>query len=123
VIAAEGLDPKTCSHRRDLRACVAKYHCAPLPDQVGAAIGPLLDEAYELGLRVTDARYDEQADGNFYVDLSFSDSFVRLVRDRSQYLLTGPDDQLRALGLFRVLEKAEIVPALQKFIVALQAKR
>jgi hypothetical protein len=106
VITAEGLDPETYDGRRYLLELVAKYHCAPVPGEIGAEIGTVLDELYEIGFRMTGARYDARASGDFHVEMAYRGISL---------------SQLRTLGLIKVLEKDEIVPALRKYAAAISS--
>ena len=71
------------------------------------AIGPLLLELENLGLRVVSAQYSPEHFGNFVVGLSSPRGAVRLVRDRLQYFVDGDLEAIKAAGMFRVYDDVE----------------
>ena len=75
-----------------------------IPDAIQADEGPLLSELQASGLRVTDSRYDAKVFGNYYVDLVGARGWLRVTRDRGQYLIGGDDDRPGKLGLFRAFD-------------------
>jgi hypothetical protein len=73
-------------------------------DQIKLEAGSLLDELRESGWTVSTSRYDRDVMGNWSVDLVRREEKIRLIKDRSQYLLDGPRQELEAAGLWRVYD-------------------
>jgi hypothetical protein len=76
-------------------------------DSIQADIGTLIAELEALGLEVTASRYDAQAFGNYYIDLSGTAGSIRITRDRGQYMIDADERQLRQRGLFRAFDDLE----------------
>ena len=73
-----------------------------LPVEVEKEAGPLLAELRAGGWQVYASEYDDSAFGNWSVDLQRDGVVMRLVKDRSQYMVTGPPEEvLKAAGLWR----------------------
>lgn len=124
VFVAEGLDPAQLLKNdwRAVRARVARHFRASIPAAIYADIGTLLDELSTLGVTITQARYDAPHFGNYYVDLDAAAATFRVVRDRGQYLLEAPVEQLKALGLFLALDSPEeLREAVLKYVKAISA--
>jgi len=77
------------------------------PGEITKAIGPLLDQLADLGIRVTGSRYDADSFGDFYVDCRGAGAEFRIVRERGQYFLEGDAAELRQHGLFKAYDSVQ----------------
>ena len=76
-----------------------------LPIEVADEVGELISNLCSLEWKVLNAFYDKKVFGNWYVDLRRADMTIRLVKDRSQYQLTGISrEELESAGLYAVFE-------------------
>ena len=76
-----------------------------LPSEVAAEAGDLLRALGQAGWTIYGGRYDADTMGNWYVDLRRSDQRMRLVKDRSQYMVTNvPGEVLKAAGLWKAFD-------------------
>ena len=76
-----------------------------LPVEVEKEAGPLLAELRAGGWQVSASEYDASAFGNWLVDMQRDGVVMRLVKDRSQYMVTGPPEEvLKAAGLWRAFD-------------------
>jgi hypothetical protein len=76
-----------------------------LPVEVEKEAGLLLAELCAEGWQVFASEYDASAFGNWFVDLQRDGVVMRLVKDRSQYMVTGlPKKALKVAGLWRVFD-------------------
>ena len=66
-------------------------------------IGQLLGALHKAGYRVDSTRYDAAAFGNWWVELSGPTNFS-LFKDRGQYMVEGPRDDLEKAGLWRAFD-------------------
>ena len=79
-----------------------------LPDKVEIEVGALILQLREAGWVVSTSRYDAKVFGNWYVELHRADRMIRLVKDRSQYLIDGSHmEEIKAAGLWRVFDDLE----------------
>src|ERR1700728_689882 len=69
-----------------------------LPVEVEKEAGPLLAELRAGGWQVYASEYDDSAFGNWSVDLQRDGVVMRLVKDRSQYMVTGPPEEVLKEG-------------------------
>jgi hypothetical protein len=68
----------------------------------------LLSDLLSAGWKITASVYDANFFGNWYVDLKRGNSTVRLVKDRSQYMIAGPPtEDLREAGLWTAFDSFE----------------
>ena len=73
--------------------------------EIQAEIGILLSSLTAFGWTISDSRYDAKVFGNWYVDLEGRSPAIRLVKDRSQYMIREvPIEILKAAGLWRVFD-------------------
>jgi hypothetical protein len=72
-----------------------------LPIELETEAGALISELRETGWTVSAFRYDAKSFGDWYVDLRCEDRMVRLVKDRSQYMIDGPTEEIKAAGLWK----------------------
>ena len=73
-----------------------------LPVEVEKEAGPLLAGLRAGGWQVSASEYDASAFGNWLIDLQRDGVVMRLLKDRSQYMVTGlPKEVLKAAGLWR----------------------
>src|ERR1700733_7260303 len=71
-----------------------------LPVEVEKEAGPLLAELRAGGWQVSASEYDASAFGNWLVDMQRDGVVMRLVKDRSQYLVPGARGEVvKAAGL------------------------
>ena len=79
-----------------------------LPDKVEIEVGPLISELGAAGWTVFSSRYDAHFFGNWYVDLRRADLAIRLIKDKSQYMIDGPSsDEMKAAGLWKAFDDLE----------------
>ena len=79
-----------------------------LPSEVEAEAGALLSELRADGWTVCASGYNAQEFGNWYVDLRRADNAIRLVKDRSQYMIDGPPTEaIKTAGLWRAFENLD----------------
>jgi hypothetical protein len=77
-----------------------------IPNEVEEDIGELIRTIHSLGAEVTDARYDAQSFGNYEVSFHTPKVAFRITRDRSQYMIHGPERrQLEQAGLWRAFDR------------------
>jgi len=77
--------------------------------------GELIAELRAFGWVVSASQFDAGSFGNWFVDLQCGSRTLRLVKDRSQFMLAGPPTQaIRAAGLWRAFDSFE------KFSVAIR---
>ena len=75
---------------------------ANLPVEIESEVGALISDLREAGWTVSASRYDARVFGNWYVDLCRKDQTIRLMKDRSEYMIGGPPtDEIKAAGLWR----------------------
>jgi hypothetical protein len=76
-----------------------------IPKEVASDIGPLLSKLAELGYQATGSLYSPESFGDYYVDLMTGTTWLRIVRDRSQYYVDAASkEQLRQAGMFRAFD-------------------
>jgi hypothetical protein len=75
-----------------------------LAPEVQGEPGPIVADLRTAGWTVTASRYDEQHFGNWYVDLMRDGQSFRLLKDRSQFIIDGPFEELKAAGLFKAFD-------------------
>lgn len=70
------------------------------PRKVAQEIHSIVNELVENGWQISFARYDRKSFGNWYVDLVRLGFEIRIVKDRSQYFVSGPSkNDLQRVGL------------------------
>lgn len=76
--------------------------------EVWRDIGPFLSQLAEFGYEPFDSRYDSKSFGNYYVDLRAGKTWLRIVRDRSQYHVdTTSTEQLKDSDLLLAFDDRE----------------
>ena len=76
--------------------------------EIQADIGKLISNLQTLGWRVTHSHYYAKVCGDWYIDFEGPGSPIRLVKDRSQYMVMEvPVEILKAAGLFRAFDDLE----------------
>jgi hypothetical protein len=76
--------------------------------EIQADIGALISNLQALGWRATNSHYDAKVFGNWYVDLESSGSPIRLIKDRSQYMVDRVTvEVLKAAGLWKAFNDLE----------------
>jgi hypothetical protein len=76
-----------------------------IPKEVASDIGPFLSRLAELGYEPTGSLYSPESFGNYYVDLMYGKTWLRVVRDRNQYFIdTSSTAQLRKDGMLRAFD-------------------
>jgi hypothetical protein len=79
-----------------------------IPVEVETEAGELIAELNSAGWTVSTSHYDAKSFGNWYVDLRRADLTLRLVKDRSQYMIGGPPTKtIKATGLWRAFDDLE----------------
>ena len=74
---------------------------ANLPIEIEREAGALISDLQAVGWTVSTSLYSPKSFGNWYVDLHRSGVAIRLVKDRSQYMVHGPrKEELEAAGLW-----------------------
>ena len=91
--------------------------------EIESEVGTLISQLHEAGWLVSASRYDAKTFGNWYVDLHRADHVIRIVRDRSRYLMDGSHIQeIKAAGLWRAFDDLEeFSRAVGKWITNLDA--
>ena len=75
---------------------------ARVPAEVQAEAGELISDLHFAGWTVSTAHYDADSFGNWYVDVCRAGRTIRLVKDRSQYMIAGPrTPEIKAAGLWK----------------------
>jgi hypothetical protein len=75
------------------------------PIEIARDAGSLISTLRASGWVLLEARYDAKDMGNWYVDMTRDGLSLRLVKDRSQFFVTGPPAaELRIAGLWRVFD-------------------
>jgi hypothetical protein len=75
-----------------------------IPDQIRNEAGMLLDDLRAFGWTVSSARYHRNVMGNWFVDIYRGEVKFRLIKDRGQYSIDGPKEELVADGMWRVYD-------------------
>jgi hypothetical protein len=76
-----------------------------LPVEVEKEAGPFLAELRAGSWQVSASEYDASAFGNWSIDLQRDGVVMRLLKDRSQYMVDGlPTEVLKAAGLWRAFD-------------------
>jgi hypothetical protein len=75
--------------------------------EVEAEAGVMISDLRKAGWTVTASYYDAECFGNWLVDLFRAGVAIRLVKDRSQYFVRGPVDEIKAAGLFRAFNSLQ----------------
>ena len=75
-----------------------------LAPEVQAEAGATIADLRAAGWSITASRYSPQTFGNWFIDLERGGRAIRLVKDRSQFMVDGPTEELRAVGLFRAFD-------------------
>jgi hypothetical protein len=76
-----------------------------LPREIEAEARELISELGSAGWTVAASEYNGNAFGNWYVDLSRGSRTLRLVKDRSQYMIGGPPTQgMKDVGLWKAFD-------------------
>ncbi len=80
----------------------------PLPPEIEAEAGELISELGSAGWTVIASDFDKNFFGNWYVDWCRDDQTLRIVKDRSQYMIAGPPPQrVKDAGLWRAFDTFE----------------
>ena len=76
-----------------------------LPVEIAKDAGALVSMLQADGWSVREFRYDAVIMGNWYVDLVREGCYLRLVRDRSQFMVSGPAiEELKRAGLWNAFD-------------------
>ena len=76
-----------------------------VPVEVDAEAGELISELHSAGWTVSTSHYDANLFGNWYIDLCRAGRTIRLVKDRSQYMIAGPPTpEIEAAGLWKAFD-------------------
>ena len=76
-----------------------------VPVEVEKEAGPLLAELRAGGWQVSASEYDASAFGDWSVELRRDGVVMRLLKDRSQYMVTGlPNEVLKTAGLWQAFD-------------------
>ena len=73
--------------------------------EVRAEAGSLIADLRTAGWRVVASRYEAPVMGNWFVDLERDGRVIRLVKDRSQFTIDGPTDELAAADLSKAFDR------------------
>lgn len=90
-----------------------------LPADIAREAGLLISTLQTAGWILFEARYDAKTMGNWYIDLTRDGHSLRLVKDRSQFFVTGPPAaELKVAGLWRAFDGfAELQQAVVKWAI------
>jgi hypothetical protein len=81
---------------------------ASVPREIEREAGGLLADLQNAGWNTVASLFDASFFGNWYVDLDRNGRCIRLVKDRSQYMITGPSTQeIKDVGLWRAFDDYE----------------
>jgi hypothetical protein len=83
---------------RDVRRLV-------IANEIRTDVGALLDSLVAAGFRIN-GHYDPATFGNWYVDVTGPRRF-RLIKDRGQFMIEGPEKSLRQADLWRAFNTPE----------------
>jgi hypothetical protein len=87
-----------------------------LPIEIARDADSLISTLRARGWILLEARYDAKTMGNWYVDLTRGGLSLRLVKDRSQFFVTGPE--LKVAGLWRAFDDfAEFQQAIVNWVI------
>jgi hypothetical protein len=76
-----------------------------LPTEVEIEIGVVIAVLNNAGWQNTSSRYDAKIFGNWCIDFCRGGQTIRLVKDRSQYMIFGSqEEEIKAAGLFRAFD-------------------
>jgi len=71
------------------------------------------------GFKIVRAEYNKNAFGNYVLNVARRSLHISVTRDRNQYILDGPEDELKAADLGRAYNsKQEFVGRLQHWLEA-----
>jgi hypothetical protein len=88
-----------------------------LAEPVAADLAELLPRLAERGFHPSHWEYTPEAFGNYLIDFKAPTRSFRVIRDRSQYILGGDQEELAAAGLWRAFDdKAEFANALLSWL-------
>ena len=77
-----------------------------LPVEVRDEMEGLVSALLERGWSLVGTSYDANCFGNWHIDLRNGGSTLRLVKDRSQYMVDGSElDELKAAGLLQAFDR------------------
>jgi hypothetical protein len=77
-----------------------------LPVEVRDEMEGLVSALLERGWSLVGTSYDANCFGNWQIDLRNGESTLRLVKDRSQYMVDGSElDELKVAGLLRAFDR------------------
>lgn len=79
----------------------------PLPVEIVQDLHILLDPLRSLGFIPTDGQYDSDVFGNYYASFLGPKGRLRIIRDRSQYMVEGDPALLERAGLWRAFDDRE----------------
>jgi hypothetical protein len=75
--------------------------------KITADISQLLEQLGLLGIHPVQSTYHAEVFGDYVVELSSGQRRFSIVRDRSQCMIDGNDDELRRVGLQRAFNSKE----------------
>jgi hypothetical protein len=79
-----------------------------LPIEITKEAGALISALQAAGWTVVESLYSPKSFGNWYVDLHRSGIVIRLVKDRSQYMIRGHrKEELEPVGLWKAFDSVE----------------
>jgi hypothetical protein len=67
----------------------------------------MMSDLRKTGWTVTASSYDAQCFGKWWVDLSRAGVPIRMVKDRSEYFVDGPIEEIKTAGLLRAFTSFE----------------
>ena len=86
-----------------------------LSPPVQSEAGSLIEILRNAGWTVVDSQYSAQHFGNWLIDLTRDRRSIRLTRDRSQFIVDGPVEELKSAGLFKAFDEW---PEFQQAVIA-----
>ena len=78
-----------------------------LPIELEAQAVAMISSLREAGWTVSACFYDADHFGNWYTDLCHAGLTIRLAKDRSQYFISGPTEEIKAAGLWRTFDSLD----------------
>jgi hypothetical protein len=77
----------------------------PIPIELEREVGTLLSDLRSAGWKITFYHYDAGSFGDWFIDLCRGAHAIRLVKDRSQYMISGSqEEEIKAAGLWKAFD-------------------
>src|ERR1700756_3093785 len=88
-----------------IRVTIERMKGGAVPSEIATEAGELISELRTVGWTVQTSQFDARLFGNWLVDLRRGGRTLRLVKDRSQFMVAGPPTQaMKDVGLWRAFD-------------------